>query len=195
MPSAKSYKLLTGFTLVELLISLAILGIIAIFTIPKLVQAQQSQQYSAMAKEAAATLSDALLQYKMSVGITPGVSTASDLYQYINYAKWDTSSQIDTYPFFSGPVTCSADSPCIRLHNGSVLIANNKDWYATNTTDAISFTFDPDGTYTGQNDSIDLSLYYDGAVRSRTYLKNNTEYGNGAIRGPSANGDPSWFQW
>lgn len=50
----------TGFTLAELLISLAILGLIATFTIPKIMSAQQNNEYSAIAQEDIATLSAAL---------------------------------------------------------------------------------------------------------------------------------------
>lgn len=48
-------KLNRGFTLAELLIALAILGVIAAFSIPKVLSAQQNQTYNAIAKEAAAT--------------------------------------------------------------------------------------------------------------------------------------------
>lgn len=47
-----------GFTLAELLISLAILGIIATFTIPKLLMNQRVSAYNASAKESAASISE-----------------------------------------------------------------------------------------------------------------------------------------
>lgn len=48
-----------GFTLAELLIALSILGVIATFTIPKVLQSQQNGKYNTMAKEAIATISQA----------------------------------------------------------------------------------------------------------------------------------------
>lgn len=41
----------SGFTLAELLIALTILGVIATFTIPKILTAQQASTYNAIAKE------------------------------------------------------------------------------------------------------------------------------------------------
>jgi prepilin-type N-terminal cleavage/methylation domain-containing protein len=40
-----------GFTLAELLIALALLGIIASFTIPKVLESSTNAKYKAMAKE------------------------------------------------------------------------------------------------------------------------------------------------
>lgn len=51
-----------GFTLSELLISLAILGLIAVFAIPKVVQALTEQQLKAAGKEAISTLYSVLFE-------------------------------------------------------------------------------------------------------------------------------------
>ncbi len=190
-----SPKHTSGFTLAELLICLAILGEIATFTLPKVLQSQQDERKRSMSKEVAGILSDALLQYRIRVGITPGTSLDYDLFQYINYVKWDTASQIDYYPLFSGPLSCSVAAPCIKLHNGGILKSGGASWYDTNTTSAIGFTFDPDGAYTASNDSVNFNVYIDGAVRSRQYLKSNTTYPGPTVRGPQAGGDPSWFTW
>lgn len=184
-----------GFTLAELLIALAILGVIATFTIPKLLQVQADQRKMALAKEVAGSLSEALLMYKTRVGITPGVSNAGDLFQYMNYLRLDTTSAVDAYPLFSGSFNCNVSNPCIRLFNGGLLRVSDPSWSGAASTSAISFIFDPDGTVTGLNDSVNLTLYADGTVRSRRYLKNNTEYDTGTFRGPEPTGDPSWFSW
>ncbi|HEY9745532.1 MAG TPA: prepilin-type N-terminal cleavage/methylation domain-containing protein [Oculatellaceae cyanobacterium] len=55
----ESVRHLTGFTLAELLIALSILGLIATFTIPKVLVAQQDMTYRANAKDVAAAISAA----------------------------------------------------------------------------------------------------------------------------------------
>src|ERR1051325_8786269 len=50
-------RALKAFTLAELLIALAILGVIATFTIPKVLQAMQDNQRKAVFKEVIASLS------------------------------------------------------------------------------------------------------------------------------------------
>ena len=55
----------SGFTLAELLICMAILGVIATFTIPKIVQAQQNQTYTAEAKDAMAAVAGAYQVYRL----------------------------------------------------------------------------------------------------------------------------------
>ena len=53
-----------GFTLAELLIALGILGVIATFTIPKVLQTNQNAQWQATGKEAIAMISGACMRAK-----------------------------------------------------------------------------------------------------------------------------------
>ena len=66
-----------GFTLSELLIALAILGLIATFTIPKILQSTQTQSRDAVLKETVATLSDILYQ-----GTLSGELTSANINEY-----------------------------------------------------------------------------------------------------------------
>ena len=54
-----------AFTLAELLIALAILGVIATFTIPKILDSGSNSQWNAIGKEAAAMVSGAYQSYKL----------------------------------------------------------------------------------------------------------------------------------
>ena len=185
----------SGFTLAELLIALAILGVIATFTIPKIMTAQTNSRNLAEANEVAGMMTGALQKYNAQYGIVPGTSTAGDLFQYMNYVKIDTSTTIDGRPLGSASAGCWSGNPCLRLHNGGILYIENPGWYSTDTTSAISFLLDPDGVFTGNQDSVSLNLYTDGAIRCRSYIKSNTTYGNGAVRGPGAGADPTWLTW
>jgi prepilin-type N-terminal cleavage/methylation domain-containing protein len=85
-----------GFTLAELLISLAILGVIATFTIPKLLQVQQQSSYMGIAKEAMATISGDYGAYISKNKLSTTVGTP-DLTPYMNYLIVDTVSLIDDH--------------------------------------------------------------------------------------------------
>jgi len=188
-----------GFTLSELLVSLAILGIIATFTIPKLLQVQQDQRYNSEAKEAASIIAAAYSLYKASN--TPTTSTTvGDLTPYINYAKVDTSSLVDDVPTYTS-VNCSqANKGCLLLHNGGML------WYrkdfsfgGTATTNALYFAFDPDAQYSGSssgsNKAVEFWLYFNGGLKSWGGMDSATTNSSGLIGGPNAALDPSWFSW
>jgi prepilin-type N-terminal cleavage/methylation domain-containing protein len=63
-----------GYTLAELLIALGILGVIAVFVIPKLLAIRSNQSYNSSAKEAAATISGAYQVYKSKYAVTSNTS-------------------------------------------------------------------------------------------------------------------------
>src|SRR5687768_5229337 len=110
----------TGFTLAELLIALAILGVIATFTIPKVLQSQSDGKYKAVAKEAAATISAAYDAYKLKT--TPTAATRSDdLTPFMNYVKVDSTTWSDDVPG-AGAWQCGGN--CLLLHNGAILAFN-----------------------------------------------------------------------
>jgi prepilin-type N-terminal cleavage/methylation domain-containing protein len=71
-----------GFTLAELLIALALLGIIASFTIPKVLESSTNAKYKAMAKEAAGMISGAYQNLKLANGLSANTTTC-DLTQYM----------------------------------------------------------------------------------------------------------------
>lgn len=63
----------------ELLIALAILGIIVTFAIPKILSSQQDGSNNAIAKEAAAAISAAFKQHKLN-GLVSTSTNAADLW-------------------------------------------------------------------------------------------------------------------
>lgn len=107
-----------AFTLAELLIALAILGVIATFTIPKVLASQTSAKYKAIGKEAAAMVSQALEVYKSEHTVDQN-TRFGDLTQYMNYV--DTTSIVDYVPTETTR-DCSIHE-CLKLHSGAIL------WY------------------------------------------------------------------
>jgi prepilin-type N-terminal cleavage/methylation domain-containing protein len=199
-PRLCKFKL--GFTLAELLIALAILGVIATFTIPKVLQAQQNASYNAMGKEAAAMIS-AAYQIHQRNGLA-NVSTApSDLFQYMNYIATNNGAPIDGLQGWGGTSPCTPPYSCIRLSNGSVLTADQPTatFGGTATTNAIIFTYDPDGKVTdsttnGPAKSVRFYLYFNGSIKTwGDMLPGTVNSWNYPGGGPRPDSDPPWFSW
>jgi prepilin-type N-terminal cleavage/methylation domain-containing protein len=185
-----------AFTLAELLIALAILGIIATFTIPKVLQSQQDSRNKAMAKEVASMVSGALDAYK-NKNTFSGNTELDHITPYMNFVKVDTSSMIDDAPAYTY-VDCSAGNwSCLKMHSGGVL------WYwgacdfgSTATTSAIMWSFDPDGKYTNTSSgkSVQFYLYANGRLTTHGNLIPGTWY-CGAPDAADPSFDPAWFNW
>jgi len=190
-----------GFTLAELLIALAILGVIATFTIPKILTAQQDTQQKAIGKEVAGMFSGAYEAYKQqNNGSVPITTTAWHLTPYMNYVRVDTASTIDR-SYNDGTIDCSITYPCLRLHNGAALLfdpGSGGEIGNTAATNALYLYVDPDGisnpSNTGPGKSVVFWLYYNGRLTTWGNLIPNTYSGN-ANYGPEPGRDPPWFGW
>ena len=195
-----------AFTLAELLIALVILGVIATFTIPKVLQSQQDQRYNAAAKEVAGALSGARQAIQQASGLSANTSE-DDFTPYLNYVRLDTGvASYDWYYGRAGTQTCSTSKPCLFLHNGGLLRYLHQVSYGnTDSTDALYFFFDPDGqvsnggTTDGPGKSVVFYIYYNGMVRSYANIFPTTGYfitGTGyTADNPISNADPPWFSW
>lgn len=189
-----------GFTLAELLVALGVLSIITTFTIPKVLYAQTDYKYKAMGKEAAGMISQALMIHKLS-GLQAENTRPRDLLTYMNYVSLDTSSSIDDH-YTAGSLTCSADNPCIHLHNGGVLAAKGQFCYhfgGTGPVNLIEFVFDPDGQVTdgttnGPGKAVQFELYYNGGLTTRANSKDGSTCSLGPV-GSDPTADPPWFSW
>ncbi len=202
MPSSVS----RGFSLAELLISLAIIGILATFTVPALLNAQNStlnSKQSAMAKDVGFMVMNAYDQYRQANSGATASTKLDDLTPYMNYVSIDTTSTLDDRPGANASYDCSvtATYTCLKLHNGGTLYWKKAHTFTgTDTQYAIYFLFDPDsvlggtGTADGPGKALNMFLYYDGHIRDWTNLLSSTVYNNGLSTG-SANSsrDPAWF--
>lgn len=191
-----------GFTLAELLIALAILGVIATFTIPKVLNARQNDEFNAIAKEAAGAISEALSQHRLA-GKLSASTRPTDLTPYFNYVRVETSGQVD-YAYTQNQTDCSATKPCLRLHNGAVLYAYGDNCFGGTTGNHhIWFGFDPDGKYSGTTNgpgkSMHFLIYYSGQLMGTGDVKpgSRTDWGCDGDEAQGANPSfvPPWFSW
>ena len=182
-----------GFTLAELLIALLILGVIATFTIPKVLQSQQNSQYKSAAKEVAGLYAEAFQQYKQQNAITASFSSA-DLIPFLNYVALDTSSTISINTCGGGSLSCGAFPQCLKMHSGGTLHVNSGTQFgSTNATNTVSANFDPDGS--GPADGIQFYIYHNGRLRTRNTVEPNSANSAFGDIDPITSCDPSWFSW
>lgn len=181
-----------GFTLAELLISLAILGVIATFTIPKILTAQQNAQKNATVKEDFATVSNAFDMYKQNNLLTSN-SKIAEITPYLNYLQVDTSSTLDGSRNDSLSYVCS-NRVCLKLHNGSILaFGNGGSFGGNNTTNMQWFLVDPDGAYKGDSSSVWGVIYYNGRLSTWGLMTPLSRDADGFWN--PGNYDPLWFSW
>ncbi len=176
-----------------------ILGVIATFTIPKVLQVQQDAKYKSMAKEAAGMITEAYSRYRAQNGLNASMAS-SDLAPYMNYTVIETSGvQFDSYQG-GGNKGCNPLVPCLRLHNGAILrLRSDQHFGGSASTNAIDFYFDPDGKVTddttnGPGKSVNFFLYYNGQLRTRATIEPNTST-NTVVSNPDPTADPPWFSW
>jgi prepilin-type N-terminal cleavage/methylation domain-containing protein len=190
-----------AFTLAELLIALAILGVIATFTIPKVLQSQQDTAWKSKGKEVAGIIASGFQKFAQNNTVS-AATTPSDIINsgYINYVKTNTSTPVDQ-AMGQNSVDCTdtVSGTCYILHNGGTLYVHNEaDFNATATTNAIYFIFDPDSTYSGTTNgpgkSVTFYVYFNGRLASDANIANPTCNHFGCW-GPNADGDPPWFSW
>jgi prepilin-type N-terminal cleavage/methylation domain-containing protein len=191
-----------GFSLVEVLITLTILGIIATFTIPKLFapppNSTMSNKQTTMAKNVAFMILNAYEQYRIANGTVPTTMTALELTPYMNYVSLDTTnSRIDHRPSQTFRL-CAPAEPCLILHNGSKLRLGAVQFAGSNTTNCLQFHFDPDGIYSGStadsySKSVQFQLYYDGTIRTFGNAKASSCHSVVCPFSGVPSNDPSWF--
>ena len=200
----KSFSQL-GFTLAELLTVLAVLGIIATFTIPKVLTSTRNAQWKAMAKESASMFSDAFQQYKLSQTVDAYTSGA-DIIAGINTFKRETTISVDGVPNFPAFPTydCAASHIyCYRMHNGAVVVTDEQGFgednlpgFAANPNQFADWLLiDPDGKVTGNKDSTEFWLYANGKLRTWSTLDVNSRDGYDNVLNPDPTRDASWFSW
>jgi prepilin-type N-terminal cleavage/methylation domain-containing protein len=200
MPSAdRLFKKVTGFTLAELLIALVLMGCIAVYTIPKVLNSTNTTTINIAAHEAAAMVANAYKQH-FDKGLVTVNTTPKDLIPYLNYVSIEPDfTLIDAMPPWTAYVCWSGD-PCLKLHNGGTLLLMGYPMTALAPNRTIVFVFDPDGQYSGSttdgpSKSVMFALTYTGrllTISDPGFLSNLCL---GPWCPPGTNLDPSWFHW
>lgn len=192
-----------GFTLAELLIALGLLGVIATFTIPKILNENTlDNSYNAVVKEEVGAISEAYRLYQLDHQVATDFSV-HDLTPYLNYVAPDTTSQIDNIGALGGcggasaTIDCSdvANNVCYKLHSGGMLELDPAvTMGGTSDLHAVYFVVDPDGKHTG-NGSVAMWLYYNGRVTTQGHVMPGTLTSGGAAPAPDPGDDPEWLDW
>ena len=181
-----------GFTLAELLIALAILGVIATFTIPKVLSSSTSAKNTAIAKEVASMISGSYSAYTLDNSPTSTLATTV-LTPFMNYVSVDVAATAMGTPSDTNQTAlqlCSA-APCLVLHNGAFLQYNTANTMGgTANTSAIYFNMDPDGRGTGAG-RVTFVQFFDGRIT--TYQNAGTHQTGGTAVTAQAT-DPTWIQ-
>ena len=185
-----------GFTLAELLVTLTILGIIFVWTIPKVLNSTDNAKRNAMAKETIGAISNAFQIVQLNRDLQ-ATTRMDDLRPYLNYVSMDTSGTIDG-PVGQGTYTCNATFPCFNLHNGSRIYYNACQFAALDSTHAIGFILDTDNVSTaattGQTKSVFIYLFGDGRMVDWANTPSNFTYCTLSAT-PAPSSTPTWFKW
>jgi prepilin-type N-terminal cleavage/methylation domain-containing protein len=195
------HRVKAGFTLTELLIALALLGVIAAFTVPKVLSGASANRQNEIVKSVVAQIQAAYANYKLD-DIESANTSFANMTPYVNYLSVMTSGAIDNKEGNASGMNCTATLPCLKLHNGAVLRYNAGSsgiFAGTSSTHALEFFIDPDGVdsglTTGPSKSVNLFLYYDGRIKTRGTLDPGTYASGSSFATPNPAFDPPWFSW
>ena len=197
LPSPK-----TGMTLVEILVALIVVAVIAVIAIPQVINAGSADDVThqrQVIKQVATQLEAAYTQYRLNTQTVPTTFKLLNLTPYLNYVSYDSTSQVDGTPCFSGtPIDCSSSYFCYHMNNGSMLVLNNSTFNNNSNTNAVHFWVDPDAKVTGATGDIgkalNVYLYYNGRMKNRGAIDPFT-YDSAGWTSPMTSCDPNWWSW
>ncbi len=112
------YEMKKGaFTLAEVLLTLAIIGVVAAMTVPSLMTSTEDKKLSAAAKKAYNTLQNAITLKQAQTDLTPADTTGTSLMDFLT-GKSSDNVQVLKYTEMSGQVVQTPDG-IIMVSHGS----------------------------------------------------------------------------
>lgn len=147
------------------MISLALLGIIATFTIPKVLSVQQNAQRIAILKETVAMISELVYQGVLTGEL--GSSNTRNFFQqrvnYVSFCSSNASTEGCWDQALQGNVSGDVTQPGFRLHNGAVVVGvdNCCNWGGGVMGNSVVIDWNgTDGPNISGDDILQLYLYY-----------------------------------
>lgn len=123
----KGTKAQTGFSMTEVVIMLAFVGLLIVSTYPSLIQKKNSALNLMKVKSTASQIQMAVVKYKQK---NPGAQPPSSWNEYkailnqMNYKIQYTSGTVGSTSCSAAiPEPCAVDSPCYQLNDGSIIRA------------------------------------------------------------------------
>jgi prepilin-type N-terminal cleavage/methylation domain-containing protein len=185
-------KFKQGFTMSELLIGLGILGLIAAFSVPKLLNVSNAALANAKVHKAAQAVVNGLEKWTQENGRSASTTPANIMNVVQHNGLITDGRSVDWTPGTSDDFTCvtnpAADheSSCYQMPDGSVLFFilhwSSADFtsFGTSPENSLYFGVDPDGIVTEDTSRSSTSnttafyLSFNGRLRERGRLKDGS---------------------
>ncbi len=177
-----------GFTLSELLVGLGIIGLIAAFAIPKVLNASSAALANAKVHKAAQAVANGLEKWTEQNGRS-GETTPANIMNMVQHNGLITDGRlVDWVPNGDMDFTCSPSSvseyvgTCYQMPDGAVLYfigSATWDTFGGNADNTLYFGVDPDGITTDDDTQSNTSaataffISSNGRLRERGRLKNS----------------------
>ena len=212
--SSNALKTLRGFSLVEVIIAIAIVAFIAGIAIPGIMTSANNNKRLGVVKQTMSIIGDAFNnklesnEIDTNAGFEQFMNVGNEGVKYTRYFPGTTTATQVTFSIDPAPnpmIMCNTGSPCVgttngslrafTLKNGAYVIFNTVIRFGTAANAAIPLVVDPDGEAKGDFNTVGLWLYADGRIRTNRTIEPNTTYFTGATQtvNPSGTPDPAWL--
>jgi len=210
-----SQKTVFGFSLVEVIIAIAIVAFIAGIAIPGIMTSANNNKRLGVVKQTMSIIGDAFNnklesnEIDTNAGFEQFMNVGSEGIKYTRYFPGTTAAtqvgfRIDPPP--NPMLMCNTGSPCVgttngtlrtfTLKNGAYLVFRTDIRFGTAANAAVPIVVDPDGEAKGDFNTVGLWLYADGRIRTNRTIELNTTYligGSTPTVNPSGTPDPAWL--